>query len=68
LPDWKSDVSDQMKAEGKYYLRWEFIFSIKKLLIDMSNPNTKILERNNSQTVGNKKFLSYNEGVLDGYW
>jgi glucose-1-phosphate adenylyltransferase len=68
LPDWKSDVSDQMKAEGKYYLASMGIYIFnKKLLIDlMSNPNTKDFGKEIiPQAVGNKKILSYQ---YEGYW
>jgi glucose-1-phosphate adenylyltransferase len=51
LPDWKSDVKDQMKAEGKYLASMGiYIFNKKIINILMSNPNTKILERNNSSS------------------
>jgi glucose-1-phosphate adenylyltransferase len=68
LPDWQSDVSDQMKAEGKHYLASMGIYIFnKKLLIDlMSNPNTKDFGKEIiPQAVGNKKILSYQ---YEGYW
>ena len=68
LPDWKSDVSDQMKSEGKHYLASMGIYIFnKKLLVDiMSNPNTKDFGKEIiPQAVGNKKIFSFQ---YEGYW
>ncbi|RVT75425.1 glucose-1-phosphate adenylyltransferase [Flavobacterium sufflavum] len=68
LPDWESDVSDQMKAEGKNYLASMGIYIFnKKLLVDlMENPDTKDFGKEIiPQAVGNKKILSYQ---YEGYW
>ena len=68
LADWKSDVSDQMKSEGKYYLASMGIYIFnKKLLVDiMSNPNTKDFGKEIiPQAVGNKKIFSFQ---YEGYW
>ena len=68
LADWKSDVSDQMKSEGKHYLASMGIYIFnKKLLVDiMSNPNTKDFGKEIiPQAVGNKKIYSFQ---YEGYW
>ena len=68
LPDWESDVSDQMKSEGKHYLASMGIYIFnRKLLVDiMSNPDTKDFGKEIiPQAVGNKKILSYQ---YEGYW
>lgn len=68
LPDWKSDVSDQMKSEGKHYLASMGIYIFnKKLLVDiMSNPNTKDFGKEIiPQAVGHKKIFSFQ---YEGYW
>ena len=68
LPDWESDVSDQMKSEGKHYLASMGIYIFnRKLLIDiMSNKETKDFGKEIiPQAVGNKKILSYQ---YEGYW
>jgi glucose-1-phosphate adenylyltransferase len=68
LPDWESEVSDQMKSEGKLYLASMGIYIFnRKLLIDlMSNPDTKDFGKEIiPQAVGNKKILSYQ---YEGYW
>jgi glucose-1-phosphate adenylyltransferase len=68
LPDWKSDVSDQMKSEGKHYLASMGIYIFnKKLLVDiMSNPNTKDFGKEIiPQAVGHKKIYSFQ---YEGYW
>ncbi|CAN1494527.1 GlgC ADP-glucose pyrophosphorylase [Flavobacteriaceae bacterium] len=68
LPDWKSDVSEQMKSEGKHYLASMGIYIFnKKLLVDiMSNPNTKDFGKEIiPQAVGNKKIYSFQ---YEGYW
>jgi glucose-1-phosphate adenylyltransferase len=68
LPDWKSDVSDQMKSEGKHYLASMGIYIFnKQLLVDiMSNPNTKDFGKEIiPQAVGHKKIFSFQ---YEGYW
>ncbi|WP_035662002.1 glucose-1-phosphate adenylyltransferase [Flavobacterium seoulense] len=68
LPDWESNVSDQMKAEGKNYLASMGIYIFnKKLLVDlMANPDTKDFGKEIiPDAVGNKKILSYQ---YEGYW
>ena len=68
LPDWKSDVSEQMKNEGKHYLASMGIYIFnKKLLVDiMSNPNTNDFGKEIiPQAVGNKKIFSFQ---YEGYW
>ena len=68
LPDWESEVSEQMKSEGKIYLASMGIYIFnKKLLIElMSNPDTKDFGKEIiPQAVGNKKILSYQ---YEGYW
>ncbi|WP_278035596.1 glucose-1-phosphate adenylyltransferase [Flavobacterium nitratireducens] len=68
LPDWTSNVSDQMKAEGKNYLASMGIYIFnKQLLVDlMANPNTKDFGKEIiPQAVGEQKILSYQ---YEGYW
>lgn len=68
LPDWESDVSEQMKSEGKHYLASMGIYIFnKKLLVDiMSNKETKDFGKEIiPQAVGHKKILSYQ---YEGYW
>ena len=68
LPQWESEVSDQMKSEGKHYLASMGIYIFnKKLLVEiMSNPDTKDFGKEIiPQAVGNKKILSYQ---YEGYW
>ncbi len=68
LPNWESDVSEQMKSEGKKYLASMGIYIFNKdLLIDlMKNPNTKDFGKEIiPQAVENKKLLSYQ---YEGYW
>jgi glucose-1-phosphate adenylyltransferase len=68
LPDWESDVSDQMKNEGKHYLASMgiYIFNRELLIELMSNPDTKDFGKEIiPQAVGNKKILSYQ---YEGYW
>ena len=68
LPDWTSDVSDDMKAEGRHHLASMGIYIFNRdLLIDlMNNPNTidfgkEIIPQN----INNHKTLSYQ---YEGYW
>jgi glucose-1-phosphate adenylyltransferase len=68
LPDWESDVSEQMKSEGKHYLASMGIYIFnRKLLVDiMSNKETKDFGKEIiPHAVGNKKILSYQ---YEGYW
>lgn len=68
LKDWESDVSDQMKSEGKHYLASMGIYIFNKpLLVEiMSNNDTKDFGKEIiPQAVGNKKILSYQ---YEGYW
>jgi glucose-1-phosphate adenylyltransferase len=68
LPDWKSNVSDEMKNQGKHYLASMGIYVFnKKFLVDvMSNPNTKDFGKEIiPQAVGHKKIFSFQ---YEGYW
>ena len=69
LNDWKSDVSDQMRSEGKHYLASMGIYIFnKKLLVDiMTNPNTKDFGKEiiPQAVVGGKKVFSFQ---YEGYW
>jgi glucose-1-phosphate adenylyltransferase len=68
LPDWKSEVSDEMKKEEKHYLASMGIYIFnKKLLVNiMSNPDTKDFGKEIiPQAVGNKKIFSFQ---YEGYW
>ena len=69
LPDWKSDVSDQMRSEGKHYLASMGIYIFNKnLLVDiMTNPNTKDFGKEiiPQAVVGGKKVFSFQ---YEGYW
>lgn len=68
LPQWESDVSEEMKAQGKKYLASMGIYIFnKKLLVElMKNPNTKDFGKEIiPQAVGHQKILSYQ---YEGYW
>lgn len=68
LPDWTSEVSDEMKAEGKHYLASMgiYIFNRELLVELMSNPNTKDFGKEIiPQAIGKQKILSYQ---YEGYW
>ena len=68
LPEWESEVSDQMKSEGKHYLASMgiYIFNRKLLKEIMKNPDTKDFGKEIiPQAVGHKKILSYQ---YEGYW
>jgi glucose-1-phosphate adenylyltransferase len=68
LPDWTSEVSDEMKNEGRNYLASMGIYIFnRQLLIDlMKNPDTKDFGKEIiPQAIGNKKVLSYQ---YEGYW
>jgi len=68
LTNWKSDVSDQMKSEGKHYLASMGIYIFnRQLLIDiMADKETKDFGKEIiPQALGSKKILSYQ---YEGYW
>ena len=68
LSEWESEVSDQMKSEGKLYLASMgiYIFNKKVLIELMKNPDTKDFGKEIiPQAIGNKKILSYQ---YEGYW
>ena len=68
LPEWESDVSDQMKSEGKQYLASMgiYVFNRKFLLDVMSDTSTKDFGKEIiPQAVGNKKIFSFQ---YEGYW
>jgi glucose-1-phosphate adenylyltransferase len=68
LSEWKSEVSDEMKSQGKHYLASMgiYIFNRKLLVELMSNSETKDFGKEIiPQAVGNKKLLSYQ---YEGYW
>nr|WP_208012119.1 glucose-1-phosphate adenylyltransferase [Flavobacterium psychrotolerans] len=68
LPDWTSEVSDEMKAEGKLYLASMGIYIFNRdLLVElMSNSDTKDFGKEIiPQAIGKQKILSYQ---YEGYW
>ena len=68
LPDWESDVSEEMKSQGKHYLASMgiYIFNRKLLIELMKNPDTKDFGKEIiPQAVGHRKILSYQ---YEGYW
>lgn len=68
LPDWESEVSDQMKSEGKLYLASMgiYIFNKKFLVEVMDDTTTKDFGKEiMPQAVGHKKIFSYQ---YEGYW
>jgi len=68
LTNWKSDVSDQMKSEGKHYLASMGIYIFnRQLLIDiMADKETKDFGKEIiPQALVSKKILSYQ---YEGYW
>lgn len=68
LPEWTSDVSEQMKAEGKHYLASMGIYIFNKdLLVDlMSDVETKDFGKEIiPQAVQTNRVLSYQ---YEGYW
>ena len=68
LPQWESEVSDEMKEEGKHYLASMGIYIFnRELLVDlMKNPDTKDFGKEIiPQAIGNQKILSYQ---YEGYW
>ncbi|WP_309640822.1 glucose-1-phosphate adenylyltransferase [Flavobacterium sp.] len=68
LPEWTSEVSDEMKAEGKHYLASMgiYIFNRDLLVALMNNPDTKDFGKEIiPQAIGKQKILSYQ---YEGYW
>jgi glucose-1-phosphate adenylyltransferase len=68
LPEWTSEVSDEMKAEGKHYLASMGIYIFNRdLLVElMKNPITKDFGKEIiPQSIGKEKILSYQ---YEGYW
>lgn len=68
LPDWTSEVSEEMASEGKHYLASMgiYIFNRDLLIKLMSNPETKDFGKEIiPQAIGNQKILSYQ---YEGYW
>ena len=68
LPEWESEVSDEMKSEGKKYLASMGIYIFNRdLLVElMSDPETKDFGKEIiPQAIGKQKILSYQ---YEGYW
>ena len=68
LPEWTSDVSDEMKSEGRHYLASMGIYLFNKdLLIElMNNPTTNDFGKEIiPQSIDKHKTLSYQ---FEGYW
>ena len=68
LPQWESEVSDEMKEEGKHYLASMgiYIFNRELLVELMKNPETKDFGKEIiPQAIGKQKILSYQ---YEGYW
>ena len=68
LPEWTSDVSDDMKSKGRNYLASMGIYVFnRELLIDlMKDPDTVDFGKEIiPQVIGKKKVLSYQ---YEGYW
>lgn len=68
LSDWESDVSDQMKSEGKHYLASMgiYVFNREFLLDVMSDTGTQDFGKEIiPQAVGKKKIFSFQ---YEGYW
>lgn len=68
LPDWTSEVSDEMKAKGKNYLASMGIYIFNKGLLNklMSNPNTIDFGKEIiPQAIEKHPVLSYQ---YEGYW
>jgi glucose-1-phosphate adenylyltransferase len=68
LPEWTSDVSNDMKAQGRNYLASMGIYIFnRKLLFDLlKNPDTVDFGKEIiPQSIDNKKVLSYQ---YEGYW
>ncbi|GAB7257754.1 glucose-1-phosphate adenylyltransferase [Polaribacter sp. OB-PA-B3] len=68
LPDWTSDVSDEMKDEGRNYLASMgiYIFNRELLVELMANPDTIDFGKEIiPQAIGEHKTMSY---PYEGYW
>ncbi|HOZ75562.1 MAG TPA: glucose-1-phosphate adenylyltransferase [Flavobacterium sp.] len=68
LPDWTSEVSDEMKQQGKHYLASMgiYIFNRDLLIHLMANPDTKDFGKEIiPQAIEEHKVLSYQ---YEGYW
>lgn len=68
LPDWTSDVSDEMKGEGRNYLASMgiYVFNRKLLKKLMSNPDTNDFGKEIiPQSIDKHKTVSYQ---YEGYW
>ena len=68
LPEWESEVSEQMQSEGKKYLASMGIYIFNRKLLEeiMKNPDTKDFGKEIiPQAVGHKKIMSYQ---YEGYW
>jgi glucose-1-phosphate adenylyltransferase len=68
LPDWESDVSEEMKKDGKLYLASMgiYIFNKKVLIELMANPDTKDFGKEIiPQAIATRKIFSYQ---YEGYW
>ncbi|WP_055448155.1 glucose-1-phosphate adenylyltransferase [Lacinutrix mariniflava] len=68
LPDWTSDVSEDMKKEGRHYLASMgiYIFNRDLLVKLMENPDTNDFGKEIiPQSIHNHKTLSYQ---YEGYW
>jgi glucose-1-phosphate adenylyltransferase len=68
LPDWTSNVSDEMKSEGRDYLASMGIYIFNRdLLVElMANPNTIDFGKEIiPQAIGEHKTMSY---PYEGYW
>ncbi|MDR7371696.1 glucose-1-phosphate adenylyltransferase [Flavobacterium aquidurense] len=68
LPEWESDVSEQMQEKGKKYLASMGIYIFNRQLLEdlMADPHTKDFGKEIiPQAVGKHKILSYQ---YEGYW
>jgi glucose-1-phosphate adenylyltransferase len=68
LPDWQSEVSEEMKREGRFYLASMgiYIFNRKLLIELMNNPDTMDFGKEIiPQSIGKHKVVSYQ---FEGYW
>jgi glucose-1-phosphate adenylyltransferase len=68
LPDWTSDVSDDMKKEGRHYLASMGIYVFNRELLEelMKNPDTNDFGKEIiPQAINKHKTMSYQ---YEGYW
>ena len=68
LPEWTSEVSDEMKEEGRHYLASMGIYIFNRQLLEtlMADPETKDFGKEIiPQAVGKHKILSFQ---YEGYW